>query len=78
MECVLDNIFVICQFRETQEVKDSPETRKDRILKEVSEVFEATLKKLKEEKKEDGMMARLGKKILDNLQLKIMNVHVRF
>ncbi len=24
------------------------------------------------------MMARLGKKIIDNLQLKIMNVHVRF
>lgn len=41
-------------------------------------MFEATLKKLKEEKKEDGMMARLGKKILDNLQLKIMNVHIRF
>ena len=41
-------------------------------------MFEATLKKLKEEKKEDGMMARLGKKIIDNLQLKIMNVHVRF
>lgn len=24
------------------------------------------------------MMSRLGKKIIDNLQLKIMNVHVRF
>jgi len=24
------------------------------------------------------MMARLGKKIIDNLQLKIMNVHLRF
>jgi hypothetical protein len=23
-------------------------------------------------------MARLGKKIVDNLQLKIMNVHIRF
>lgn len=24
------------------------------------------------------MMARLGKKVIDNLQLRIMNVHVRF
>jgi vacuolar protein sorting-associated protein 13A/C len=44
----------------------------------VGEVFESALKKLKEEKKEDGMMSRLGKKVVDNLQLRIKNVHVRF
>jgi hypothetical protein len=43
-------------------------------------MFEDYLKKLRDrdEKKEDGMMARLGKKIIDNLQLKIINVHIRF
>jgi hypothetical protein len=44
----------------------------------VGEAFESALRKVKEEKKEDGMMARLGKKVIDNLQLRIMNVHVRF
>jgi phenylpyruvate tautomerase PptA (4-oxalocrotonate tautomerase family) len=40
---------VICQFRETHPgSQDSTEARKDKILKEVSEVFESTLKKLKE------------------------------
>lgn len=43
-------------------------------------MFEDYLKKLREkdEKKQDGMMAKLGKKIIDNLQLKIINLHVRF
>ena len=44
-------------------------------------MFETYLKKLREKqekKKEDGMMAKLGKKIIDNLQLKIVNVHIRF
>ena len=43
-------------------------------------MFDTYLKKLreKEDKKEDGMMAKLGKKIIDNLQLKIVNVHIRF
>ena len=36
------------------------------------------MKKLKDDKKEDGMMTRLGKKIIDNLQLRIRNVHFRF
>lgn len=79
MECVLDNIFVICQFREPQAVvADSGEARRARLLREVGEAFESALKKVKEEKKEDGMVARLGKKVIDNLQLRIMNVHVRF
>lgn len=43
-------------------------------------MFEDYLKKLREkdDKKEDGMMAKLGKKIIDNLQLKIINLHIRF
>ena len=41
-------------------------------------MLENTLKKIKEDKKEDGMMAKFGKKIIDNLQLTIKNVHIRF
>jgi len=52
--------------------------KKDKIFKEIGEVLESSLKKVNQEKKEDGMMARLGKKIIDNLQLKVMNVHIRF
>lgn len=48
------------------------------MLKEVGQVLETALKKLKDDKKEDGMMTRLGKKIIDNLQLRIRNVHFRF
>ena len=52
--------------------------KKDKIFKEVGEVLESYLKKIKDDKKEDGVMARLGKKIVDNLQLKVKNVHIRF
>lgn len=43
-------------------------------------MFQDYLKKLREkdDKKEDGMMAKMGKKIIDNLQLKIINLHIRF
>lgn len=54
--------------------------RKEEIERHIREMFETYLKRLrdKEDKKEDGMMAKLGKKIIDNLQLKIVNVHIRF
>lgn len=52
--------------------------KKDKILKQVGQVLENTLKKINQEKKEDGMMTKLGKKIIDNLTLKIMNLHLRF
>lgn len=43
-------------------------------------MFEDYLKKLREkdDKKDDGIMAKLGKKIIDNLQLTVNNVHIRF
>lgn len=43
-------------------------------------MFENYLKKLREreDKKEEGMMSKMGKKIIDNLQLRIVNVHIRF
>ncbi len=34
--------------------------------------------KLKDDKKEGGMMSKLGMKIIDNLQLKLVNLHIRF
>lgn len=43
-------------------------------------MFEDYIKKLREkdEKKDDGIMAKLGKRIIDNLQLTILNLHIRF
>jgi len=40
--------------------------------------LEQFLAKLKDDRKEGGMMSRLGMKIIDNLQLKLVNLHIRF
>lgn len=47
VECVLDNIFVICQFREAQAIGDSAAARRARLLREVGEAFESALRKVK-------------------------------
>jgi vacuolar protein sorting-associated protein 13A/C len=48
------------------------------LKKYIKETFEAIADKIKESKKEDGMLDKLGKKIIDNLKMQIKNIHIRF
>lgn len=48
------------------------------MQKYIKETFEVLVDKIKDAKKEDGMLDKLGKKILDNLKLQIKNIHIRF
>jgi hypothetical protein len=64
VECVLDNIYVIFEFRPevSKETKEEVyENQKKSMKKYVEEIFKNYMKKMSEEKKEDGMMAKLGR-----------------
>lgn len=81
VECILDNIFVLFEFKDEafgeKERNDSEQKRK-LIEKYAKDCLEQFLAKLKDDKKEGGMMSKLGMKIIDNLQLKLVNLHLRF
>ena len=56
---------------------NSFERRKNLLINFTEEVIEK-LKSDGKEKKEDGYLDRLGSKIVDNIQIHVKNIHIRF
>lgn len=48
------------------------------LTKYIKETFEAFSDKIKDANKEEGMLDKLGKKVVDNLKIQIKNIHIRF
>lgn len=53
-------------------------SKEELLRKYIKETFDALVDKIKDANKEEGMLDKLGKKILDNLKLQIKNIHIRF
>ena len=53
-------------------------TKEELLNKYIKETYELLIEKIKEANKEEGMLDKLGKKIVDNLKFQVKNIHVRF
>ena len=87
VEVIIEDVRVVATPNSSNDLKELRELIKARIEKKIKEVASHNAKRLagrakaededEEEEEEKGYIARLGRKIVDNLQVTVRNVHIR-
>lgn len=75
--CTIEDVYVIVQLKKHAN-KLSDVKKEELLMKYIRDNFELLVSKVKEANKEEGMLDKLGKKIIDNLKFQVKNIHIRF
>lgn len=78
MTCIISDLFVILEFKEEGDKNNINDTKlKLNVMEKYAKsLFGHFVKKVNQEK--DGMMKGILRNIINNLELRIKNIHVRF